>query len=1103
MSRALSAAAHQGRPTRSAGALALALSLPLALALPGAAHAQDTPAGGAPSAQTAPAEHVTSDDLADSGEYQQHWSSVPGSRIVLNPFDRDGAGTQLDQNAGPNLPLHVGYYAADEALLSRDLLQVMPVAGETPTDEGYARALAASFDTLSGWTTKDVSTSLTNGQAVLTLDQGKAWGHIAKRITVDDTADARYLTVDVAALTGGAGWNAKVAVDGGADLPQVRPDSTETGTATFDLAAAYGWGHEPLDLTVKVYATNASGAAAGSVALRSLTLDNGGTSPDDADEADAGFVDDFDDASPWTTSRNGATLRSDGSQGTVGTGDVTHGAVERTVTVDLDRDPLLTVDVPQTSAKWALKVSDGGKDVDVQWDTDRTGVLTYDLAGLTGWSGEKTFTVKLFHVGRSGWTAFDRLAIHGTPGWLESASDVGSTWHAAALDADASYSSGATLHTADVFHDETSFSRTIDADGTDGVGVVGAYDGDVSYDADASVLTVRSEHEVYAVDLPEGTDVRYAASLAGLGATSSTPTGTSGAWIATVPSGRTVLGLGFAVDDDLVDPDPVAAAGERAAAATQDPEGDRETWTAYWDEYLATVPVPEDFSLQGVDAVGVEPADVERFYYQGWVNIEQNVLPATPETGNAYVQIGTGKPSMWMKGTPGTKNVASWDSLLGMQDLVHVDPDTAWGAFEGMMALVDDEGGLGGESLPSRKAQTALVLQQVTGETDRLEGVYDDLARHLRWESQNLAWKNPGTTPSEHERDAEFVVSLLVDLQYAQEVSTIVDRPEDVAEWQGIIDDLLPQYQDWFFEDDGTTYQKVWLDDSKQPDVGLTQYVATGLHVPGLDDVTVDRLTARFDSEYDPDEQFAGLAAEAIKAPDAQLMIYGLLDQGDVERAEVLANSITRDMVRSGWFAEVYQETGEGLDSTPIARGVRPSLFGISQLIDNVWMANGYRLDQGRPSFLRMPGREGGITGLTHGGESFDVDLTAQGVTLSGAGSRGLCTQVDVAEGETVRWADAACDGDPQVEVRAEARCLAGTAYVAVRAENVGADDATVRLVTPYGERSGVAAPGSSVYQSFSARADHLDAGEADVVVTRAGAPSVTVTTAFAGTDCS
>ncbi|WP_221928158.1 discoidin domain-containing protein [Cellulosimicrobium cellulans] len=74
------------------------------------------------------------------------------------------------------------------------------------------------------------------------------------------------------------------------------------------------------------------------------------------------------------------------------------------------------------------------------------------------------------------------------------------------------------------------------------------------------------------------------------------------------------------------------------------------------------------------------------------------------------------------------------------------------------------------------------------------------------------------------------------------------------------------------------------------------------------------------------------------------------------------------------------------------------------------------------------------------------------------------------------------------VEVEATGRCLAGRAYVAVRARNGGEDPVTVRLATPFGERTvDDVAPGKSAYQSFATRATAVEAGAAQVTVTADG----------------
>jgi uncharacterized protein len=81
------------------------------------------------------------------------------------------------------------------------------------------------------------------------------------------------------------------------------------------------------------------------------------------------------------------------------------------------------------------------------------------------------------------------------------------------------------------------------------------------------------------------------------------------------------------------------------------------------------------------------------------------------------------------------------------------------------------------------------------------------------------------------------------------------------------------------------------------------------------------------------------------------------------------------------------------------------------------------------------------------------------------------------------------------LDVEVSSRCLAGKAYVAVRATNTGATPVDVTLATPYGERSSTAvAPGANAYQSFASRATTVPAGIATVTATAVldGAPVTT-----------
>lgn len=92
----------------------------------------------------------------------------------------------------------------------------------------------------------------------------------------------------------------------------------------------------------------------------------------------------------------------------------------------------------------------------------------------------------------------------------------------------------------------------------------------------------------------------------------------------------------------------------------------------------------------------------------------------------------------------------------------------------------------------------------------------------------------------------------------------------------------------------------------------------------------------------------------------------------------------------------------------------------------------------------------------------------------------------------------------PQVEVTAQARCLGGKAFVAVRALNTGEQPAAIELATPYGSKLfGDVAPGANAYQSFATRAAAVEAGEVTVTVTTPDGEPQQVTAAYDAAACS
>ncbi|WP_265520496.1 family 43 glycosylhydrolase [Oerskovia flava] len=91
----------------------------------------------------------------------------------------------------------------------------------------------------------------------------------------------------------------------------------------------------------------------------------------------------------------------------------------------------------------------------------------------------------------------------------------------------------------------------------------------------------------------------------------------------------------------------------------------------------------------------------------------------------------------------------------------------------------------------------------------------------------------------------------------------------------------------------------------------------------------------------------------------------------------------------------------------------------------------------------------------------------------------------DLVEVDTWQFAPAEAGASVDLSVTAEARCVAGKAYLAVRATNDDAAAVDVVLSTPYGSRVFTeVAPGKGAYQSFPARTASVPAGVASVTGT-------------------
>jgi hypothetical protein len=370
-----------------------------------------------------------------------------------------------------------------------------------------------------------------------------------------------------------------------------------------------------------------------------------------------------------------------------------------------------------------------------------------------------------------------------------------------------------------------------------------------------------------------------------------------------------------------------------------------------WDAYLRHVPAPLEFGLDSVDPRGVTSERHRQFYYGAWAFVISNVLPPMPENGYPYPQTPCGKPSLWNFGASKAPASAAWESFFGQQMLAYVMPDTAWAAFEGIMAQVDNTGWLDGECLPSRKAQTAWILYNLTGDTDRLRRVYPAIKRYLLWRERNPRW-----IYLEHdhpdEKDASFVDQLLVDIDFAMRIARATGEQGDIAMWQQRRAAILANYREWFFFTDGRLPVEYFFTDSKRHDPGNLNWVVTGLHIPGLPADLASDLKRLYAQLRDPKRDLLGF--QLPKYGTESFTAYGLIEQGMFSEAREFINVLLRDQIRAGEFAENYVGR-HGPGGSPHAAGVKPSLFGAAQMIDFTCMNNGVRLDQGMPAAFQWP----------------------------------------------------------------------------------------------------------------------------------------------------
>lgn len=528
------------------------------------------------------------------------------------------------------------------------------------------------------------------------------------------------------------------------------------------------------------------------------------------------------------------------------------------------------------------------------------------------------------------------------------ATSVNTTWYPYKLGLSASYTSpsGASLSGYDVMTDaDSTIIRVLQLDSstnTDVVlsGAVTGSDGAQWVGGDDDVVLVSDDEYFYAIHV-----VSLSGTTLAPVALTEEATISGGEWNFRKPfagDGNIGVSIGFAAHTE-----GSASAIARAKDAFDQPVATTLAETkADFDTWLRDVPAPQSWGIPAVDARGVTAQEHETLYYSAWVFMLQNLVDALPEnaTSYPYPQMMAGKPSLWNEGSVNNPGTAQWESAFGYQMLSFLMPDTAWDAYLGLLSEVDSTGIIGGESLPTRLAETAWMLYENSGDSASLAAAYPDLKRFLDWSEDSPRWICCGHDIPE-EKDLQFVASWLFDAEFAVKIATELGLTADVTLWQNKRSAMIASIDDLFFAAPDVIYGLAYpyTEIPQAWSVGNDMFKTTALSISGLPAAQMDRLTSFFMSIHRPDSDLSNFHYH--KYPDVSLITYGLLNNGGHVQAKEFAASALRDVIRGKEFAEVLVPTSAGVS----AESVAPSLFTAAEAIELTWLMNGVRIDSGAP----------------------------------------------------------------------------------------------------------------------------------------------------------
>jgi hypothetical protein len=572
--------------------------------------------------------------------------------------------------------------------------------------------------------------------------------------------------------------------------------------------------------------------------------------------------------------------------------------------------------------------------------TNTSDDLALDLGGYVG-----TEVVKLPKVLRVG-----LVEASNPEAPMQWSTSRATTWFPYKLGLSAEYPGGIQVSGFDAFiNKDSTLIRTLEVNG--GLGRLLCLTGEagsgqrLEWDADARVLLVSGKNYYYALRF-----VRLTGKTMKTRDVEQSPSITSPAWRLQLPlesqTERYGISLGFATAQE-----GRAVAITRAQQAFKRPVASSVADAKLnMDRFLRQVPLPKAFGFAAVASHGVTPEIHRQSYYMAWAFLYQSLIQVMPENPDyPYPQMSLGKGALWDGGEHTSPATCGWESFLGIQWLSFIDPVTAWNAYEGIMSRVDAQGRLGGESLPSRKAQTAWILFQQKPDKKRLAAVYPSIKRYLLWREANPRWiwgDNLHNMPDE--KDLEFVASWILDVEYAAQIAQTLNLPDEVAFWRGKVPPMIENMRQWFFSDPQELHQYYFVNTGKYAvkdrDEVRPVMILSALAVPNLPPDMVARLSKLFMQTHKPGSDNDGF--DYLKYPDNNFLAYGLIDQGMPTQAREFVEAVARDCIRGGEFAEVL-DAHDGRDVK--SGGVKPSLFTALNLIEFTWLMNGVRYDSGHP----------------------------------------------------------------------------------------------------------------------------------------------------------